>query len=128
MAISVAFTATYNLSVGSSGLDILRKGSQSVADNTTCLYEAGTLRSISPLENVLLNLNGVTASKFVIFEADGAFNLRLGANNNDPLPVAPISSGQQAVCMVTLSGASAIYIENPSANTAIIFKWAVAGT
>lgn len=126
--INVTFTASCNLSVGSSGSDILRKVSLSEADNATCLYEAGTRRSILPLENVLLNLNGLTTSKFVYFKADGAFNMRIGADDADPLPVAPISSGQSAVCLVTLSGASAIYIQNPSASTSITLEWAVAGT
>lgn len=128
MALYVSFTAAHNISQDASGLNILTKRSLSVADNTVCLYEADGYRAILPGANVLLNLNGVTSSRFVLLEADGAFNLRFGAADADPTPVAPISAGQSAVYMATVTGEAALYIENPSSGTSLGIKWAVAGT
>lgn len=128
MALALQFTVSHNISQDVAGLKILTKETVSVADTTTCLYEADGFRSVSPGQNVQLNLNGVTSSRFVLLVGDGAFNLRLGASDADVIPVAPVASGQQAVFVATVSGESALYVENPSVSTSLGIRWAVAGT
>lgn len=128
MSLAVHFTASHNISQDAAGLRILTKETISVADTATCLYEADGFRAVAASANVQLNLNGVTSSRFVLLVADAAFNLRFDAADADPTPVAPISAGQQAVYQATVSGASAVFIENPSASTALGIKWVVTGT
>lgn len=127
LPISAVFTLAYNVSTDKAGTDVLTKGTFTVADSTSNLFEASGSRSVVPASNIELELNGVSASRLVLLFADAAFNVRFGSAIATPFAVAPMAAGQRAVFFGTLPSVASVWIENPNLTTSLSVKWAVAG-
>lgn len=126
MALTIQMVASHTIASDAAMQQIISKDSTTINDNTSCTVADSGQRAVLPLANVLLVADGVTTSRLVSVTASGAFNLRFGAVDADPVAVVPMSSGQSAVFQATVTAAS-VYVQNPSASAQITVRWAIAG-
>lgn len=126
MALTIQMVASHTIASDAAMQQVISKDSTTINDNTSCTVADSGQRGVLPLANVLLVADGVTTSRLVTVTASGAFNLRFGAVDADPVAVVPMSSGQSAVFQATVTAAS-VYVQNPSASAQITVRWAIAG-
>lgn len=126
MALWVQLAASHAVTADAAGQQVISREGQQIADNTSVLYADSGQRSIPPLANVQLIVDGVTTARFISLAADGALNVRFGANDADPVAMAPMATGQRAIYQATQTFTS-VWIENPSAATSVSLRWAVGG-
>lgn len=77
------------------------------------------VRQLAPSANVQVNLGEIATLKAVAIEYSAAVNLRLGANDADPLPLKPVSEGQIGFAIIELETDDGIWLQNPSSTAAV---------
>lgn len=87
--------------------------------DSTLESSATVVRQLAASANVQINLGEIATLKAMAIEYSGAVNLRLGAADADPLPLAPVSEGQTGFSILEIETASGVWLENPSVTTAV---------
>lgn len=92
--------------------------SRTITDSTT---EAATTfqRKLVASENIRIDLGDITTLKALAVEFSAAVNLRIGAADNDPVPLKPVSEGQIGFALLELETAAGIWLENVSDTAAV---------
>lgn len=77
------------------------------------------VRQLAASANVQVDLGEIDTLKGLAIEYNGAVNLRLGADDADPLPLKPVSEGQVGFSILEIETDDGIWIENPSSTAAV---------
>lgn len=104
----------------------VQSGAATLVDDTSVTARIGGVRAVAPAANVQLPFDGAAESRLLVIRADGAFNVRVGGAAVDPIAVAPVAAGQEALFVASAQGAS-VYVENPGVSASINVKWLLAG-
>lgn len=77
------------------------------------------VRQLAASANVQVDLGEIATLKALAVEFNGAVNLRLGADDADPLPLKPVSEGQIGFAVIEMETDSGVWLENPSSTAAV---------
>lgn len=77
------------------------------------------VRQLAASANVQVDLGEIDTLKALAIEYSGAVNLRLGADDADPLPLKPVSEGQIGFAVIEMETDDGIWVENPSSTAAV---------
>lgn len=96
-----------------------------VADRDRTIVDSATeaaatfVRSLAAGTNTQVDLGEIATLKALAIEYSATVNLRLGAADADPLPLAPVSEGQVGFSVLEIETDDGVWLENPSSTAAV---------
>lgn len=118
MAISYKRRAVVSVATDTDFENLVSDRDRTITDSTT---ESSTVfvRQLAASANVQIDLGEIATLKALAIEYNAAVNLRLGANDADPLPLKPVSEGQVGFALIEMETDDGVWLENPSSTAAV---------